>query len=578
MVDRYAPPPNLSHEKLLGGWWRRQDSDHRVTPLPNPWDDREILSLYDDYSWELTKSVCKRLGRRLNEFHQTEHSNSYWRLLLGPWVLTTISTVIDRRLFCRTVKEICPGKPLFFRQSSIQLNQFTIAQTSNIQHEDAWNTKLIIDIARKMNLPTIEIEHSLDETREKPNPFRRAQVLLARIRVAPRVAIRALFSASIRRRVILLGFFPLSTRQLLTLTASVRGLRVASPFQVRRGDSWYHASFTLHPIRYQALSDSTGDEVEQLVDSLIPKVLPCSALETYEDLVAESNRRYGSSCNALAGSYFWDDLENEFLARSYEDGKKISFCQHGGVTHQLAVTPGEHHEHYEGCETISWGAEPPGVKAAPYPNVQLLRDSYQRRTDDVLIVENCTDFTYPHTFSSTPIGNQAFEAEVALAEFVKACGNLSTKMVLKRFAGSNPDLRHPELAKLRIPSSRSQPAINHMRKARIVIIPYPGTPFIEALLIGVPTIGLWKLEAWNMRSSVIPFFDELASAGIIYHDPKNAALKLNEIYNDTDGWWNSPHIQTARCNFLNRFAIAGDPIKAWSNILSELSTYHRISN
>ena len=105
----------------------------------------------------------------------------------------------------------------------------------------------------------------------------------------------------------------------------------------------------------------------------------------------------------------------------------------------------------------------------------------------------------------------------------------------------------------------------------VAVITYPDTPLIEAMVLGVPVIGIWNTELWEMRSDAAPHFEELAELGIIYSDPRAAAAKLDDVYARADRWWAEPAIQAARRRFLERFATPGDWRRDWVQALRDLT-------
>src|SRR4051812_30268800 len=50
---------------ILAGWWSEPGSGAVV--LPNPWDDREAVALYEEHCWEETQRVLAELAPRLDD-------------------------------------------------------------------------------------------------------------------------------------------------------------------------------------------------------------------------------------------------------------------------------------------------------------------------------------------------------------------------------------------------------------------------------------------------------------------------------------------------------------------------------
>ena len=325
-----------------------------------------------------------------------------------------------------------------------------------------------------------------------------------------------------------------------------------------------------HPGRPRLATDLAG--IERL-GGLLPILVPFSVLESHAELVRVSHRRCGPPSHLVHRAYASDDVENEFLARSAAAGKTVAFAQHGGATFQLSVAASERHIHRDGRRAISWGAAvEPTVRAAADPYVQSLRDTHGGGAQVLLIEWLSPPYRYVFRFTTTPLANQALAEEMRLVRFVETAGTVHQHLLLKGFPG--PDAaaaRHPTLRALPLAERwRRRPAPYWMRRARLAVVTYPDTPFIEAMAIGVPTIGLWDPGLWEMRADAAPHFERLERLGVVHSDPQRAAAKVREVYHEADAWWRSPEIIAARIAFLERFAIAGNWRAQWAAALGEL--------
>ena len=97
-----------------------------------------------------------------------------------------------------------------------------------------------------------------------------------------------------------------------------------------------------------------------------------------------------------------------------------------------------------------------------------------------------------------------------------------------------------------------------LNTSRLSIHSYNSTTFLETLSANFPTCLYWKPEFFELRKSAVPYFNILREAGILYDDPKAAAKKLNEIYEDPLSWWSTPEVQDARDKFCHQFARTND--------------------
>ena len=72
------------------------DLDYEV--LPYHWDDRK--KLYDDYLYldAVYERYLNQLTEKLNNLHNVNYSNRYWRIVIGPWLNYFIGILFDRYL------------------------------------------------------------------------------------------------------------------------------------------------------------------------------------------------------------------------------------------------------------------------------------------------------------------------------------------------------------------------------------------------------------------------------------------------------------------------------------------------
>ena len=73
---------------------------------------------------------------------------------------------------------------------------------------------------------------------------------------------------------------------------------------------------------------------------------------------------------------------------------------------------------------------------------------------------------------------------------------------------------------------------------------------METLNANIPTIIFWDPVYWELRSTVIPFFDDLKKVGIFHETASSAACHLNNVWFDVDTWWFSSKTQEVIKNFI----------------------------
>jgi hypothetical protein len=562
LPDRRVPESSRDGS-LLAGWWCREGTPGLVV-LPNPWDDRDAIVTYAEHCSRLTDTLIGTLAQALNQTHGVDQPDEYWELLMAPWLQVAVAVVVDRALFCATARELLPETPVVGAAGALAI-PLTMEDAVSHFRSDAWNAALIALLAG----PPRVTGPPAPEAPPRRTPGRPP----APIRLIPAAAVRVLLGSTWRRRVALVGQLNLSPGQTVRLAASVRGLRLAPSLLRGRGPEWAQGfgEAPAHQARPGLAELAVDGDNGATVAGLLPSLLPRSLLEGYGHLVATSRRRFGPPSNVMHGNYAFVDLETEFLARCRRAERRLGFAQHGGAALQLRAAPGERHEQREGAPRLIWGRAP-GAVVTPNPYVQRLFDGH-RGGDRVVLVEALTPpDTYLLRFSTVPLANQSHREIERLAEFAAGVTSAKHALVLKRFPGSGEAARPSELERLPVPHTLARrPAVEWMRSARVAVVAYPDTPFIQAMVLGAPTLGLWDTELWEMRPDAAVHFERLAQLGVIYRDPLAAAAKLDEIYERADEWWASGEIQAARTAFLERFAVRGDWLPAWTRVLRELA-------
>jgi hypothetical protein len=560
----------------IGGWWCRPETPGLVV-LPNPWDDREAIGIYDERAWKLATAALCQLGARLNALHGVEEPGEYWDLLLAPWMLIVAAVVLDRHLYCATLHELNLDVPVL--AAAPPAPPPTLAAAVGAMRSESFNRALIGELARRLGHP---VEPVTERGPQTPDTRRRGSQarpkllwLLANPQIAGAALARSVLSGKRARRLALVGQVDVSSAQLFALARAVPGLRVA-PRPALPGEPApdLNGAPGEHPGRPTLGGQGGGDSPEAALDALLPLLVPRSIVEGYDVLIAESRRRFGPPAHVLHGNYSWEDLQNEFLARSVRAGRRLAFVQHGGCALQLQVAPGERHERRPGSARLTWGGLDPGAVPLPSPYIQRLANTHRGGEMTVIVEHIVPPDTYVVRFSTVPLGNQSFREAERLERCVRLCGPITRpSLVLKRFPFAPTNAaRSPVLEALTVPSRLARrPATEWMRIARVVLVPYPDTPFIEAMAIGVPIIGLWDPELWGMRSDAAPYFARLAELGVVHTEPANAAAQLENIYENADAWWGSAPIQEARRAFLDRFARVGDWRTAWTRVLRGLA-------
>ena len=110
-------------------------------------------------------------------------------------------------------------------------------------------------------------------------------------------------------------------------------------------------------------------------------------------------------------------------------------------------------------------------------------------------------------------------------------------------------------------------------KSRLYISTYNATTYLESLTWDIPTIMFWNPAHWELNDEAQPYFDLLKSAGLFHETPESAAKQMAAVWDDVEGWWQSPRVQSARQMFCEQYArTPKHPLAELGGLFKALST------
>lgn len=571
LPDRSTPPPG--NGPALAGWWvdARAAGDRVV--LPNPYDTVEVIAAMESSVWAVVQRLALALGERLDTVSgRRARPPEYWSTVLSPWLIHTVSALADRRLFCRAASELAPAASVMIPGPPEP--PATSAEGVLRLRTDAGNAGLVATLAPGLGMRTTPVPARegpgvrVPPPSHPPPPRPPLRTLAA---AAGPMAAGAILSGLPRRRVAVVGLTRLTAPDLARLEARIHGLAVLPRPALRRGGPGA-APPPADPRLRSLLALPAGDDpLQRLTAEALPQLLPRSLLEGFDQIRAASRRRYGRPLPAVVGNYSVDETQNEFLGRCRAAGRRLAFAQHGGFYLQSPVNAQERLELLPRSTFLSWGGRRPGAVPTPNPYLEHLRGTH-RGGKRITIVEALEPpDAYVLRFAGHPLANQAYEAAWMLAELVERLPPARrAEVALKRFPNVlGPAARPPVLQALRTDGPPGGAAA-WVAASRLAVIPYLDTPFIESIVIGTPTVGLWNPARWPLLGELEPLFARLRELGIVHADAAAAAAHIDAVYDEVGRWWDSTEVASARAEFVERLAVPGDWLGAWDRALTEL--------
>jgi len=294
---------------------------------------------------------------------------------------------------------------------------------------------------------------------------------------------------------------------------------------------------------------------------LMEHYLPRTYLESFPEMI-HTKRPWKSKrfpkVIFTSNRHLYDDVFNYWAATAKLHGTKVVYGQHGGF-YGISEFPSfaERYEIMNSDRHINWGWKS-DLKSVPGPVLTLTRTKIMDRQDakNLTIV---TDQLFAHSrsifgdiqFSSSYLPNIRLLVDDLI---------INKQSVLIRLPKTHSESSDPQDTWFRInlPDVHLDKGVEKFHKilsrTKLAVIPHNGTTLIESIYLGVPTLLVWDKSIVWFRPEAEPVFRLMERAGMFHSTPESAAAFINRIWDDVDGWWNSPQVIDARSQFCNQYA------------------------
>jgi putative transferase (TIGR04331 family) len=549
---------------FLGEWcrlydrkrdWQRLDA----IVIPYHWDDRKKLN--NDYTYlnSLYEEILMELSAKLNQIHSVNHSDRYWRILIGPWLGYFLHVVFDRFFMLKkAIEENNISMCNVIKNSEFSMVPNDMIQFNKYFISDKWNDyiygQILLNRYIDHNIEIKEIEHS-GRIHNKTSQYNKKDIfknfvkqLLNQIN---RLFVRDdnhFFIAThmpIKSEICL----QLKMRQFPVLWHS-NSLPVSQPSAGAR--NWN----ILNGITQVA------NNFELLVRKMIPENIPVIYLEGYADLIEKSYRLpWPKKPKSIftSNAYLENDLFKAWAAEKIDSGIPFVIGQHGG---HFGMTPFAFHEEHQikiADKWISWGwKDPHRPNIMPVGNFKNLGTYAGYKPSGGALMVEVAFPRYSYHLYAVPIAGQYLNYLEDQKRFLSLLPIYIRRDLVLRLYSHDFDWfqeqRWQELS-LDIQIDNSGNDIRKLiTQSRIYISTYNATTYLESLWWNVPTIIFWNKEHWELNTEANSYFELLETVGIFHSTPESAAKKMILIWDDVENWWFDPKTQMARKIFIDNYS------------------------
>jgi len=572
---------------FLGEWcriysrknlWEKMDVD----VLPYHWDNRR--KLYKDYLYlaELSERVLVQLSAKLNYIHNVDYSLRYWRILVGPWLITFLPMIFDRWSCVRNALKTytISGTRVFQGYGENEFNLINIPQSmadfSSLAKTDLWNHNIFQMILHDMNfnkIETMSFATCHDDRAEVNSVLSWNKIIKSKIIKEIR-SLSRFFAKNNNNNYFIINPY-LSTVDLVKLQLKL------GQFPVFYQGEEYANSDTPDLLRRTGLLDiETKNDFEVFINKIIPLQMPLSYLEGYKNLNYQSKALNWPSEPKLiwtSNSFYIDDIFKIWSAKLVENKVPLVIGQHGGLYGQGLFNMLESHELNICDYYFSWGWTSNNSKVIPIgiTKKSLINKKKSNKRKYLSLIVGLGS-RYSGGIASLPVAGQwkeYFDDQLMLYNNLdeKVSKSMRVKLYPHDYNWSQYE-RWKDFSP-RINIARKDKSLNEqLMETKILVYGCNTTVYLESMVSDIPTVIFWRSKYFELRDDVKADFDKLASVGIFHNNPESAAEHINAIWSNVNSWWKRQDVVLAKEEFIQKFANSNNIVGRISEVIKEIST------
>jgi putative transferase (TIGR04331 family) len=574
-------PTDVKQPILFLGEWCKKYSRKDVwgnlcsETLPYHWNDRTTLDKNCVLINELYENSLLELTEKLNEIHGTTYSLRYWRIMIGPWLVCIIPILFDRWQMINVAlkADVKFSYIPVLRQNEYSMVPNDMTEFMELIGSDHWNEFIHSRVLSFKEIPTIIME-----------PIKKA--------VDTKSVDQISKSKSLLKQKI--GSF---LEKIGCLFMKDHDFMIIGSYLTKKVNFFLHLRLGQLPIRWiyracgaaQASSkvrdsliqdirkDSKAVGVEQFVKEMIWKTIPSAYLEGYNNLkntIEDSPWPKTPRAIFSSDAFSRDEVFKVWLAEKVEQGIPFIVGQHGGGYGSQLWNLNEEHQLNIADYYWSWGWRKAGRdNIFPMGALTTFGKKIRSTSDGNALMVQVNYPPQSYQMFSSPISSVQYNSYLTdQKRFVLNLPEYLREQLVVRLHNRDGHNEILEWWRDHFPALHleegAKPIDCLIRDCRLYISTYNATTYLESLALNVPTIIFWNPEYFELRPSAKPLLTLLEQAGIFHNNPESAALKMIDIWEDIEGWWNSSKVQTARISFCEHYAIMpNEPTKKMRDFL-----------
>ena len=552
--------------RAMGAWAAiRNDMGLEVYPHPIGTVTRAENAIR--YCDQVLEEVLLELRSVLNDYHRETNSVSFYRILVGPWLLSFLHHFYEKFLIVKEIgHSIGFNRTRYLDQSQWVVPVDFLDYFEKFSNQDLGAEQQFAQIMQFLNIPGDNEIVKMPLAQSTQISIGRRNSLVSIVQSLMRFTQKLCY----RDSVVLSEHYSGWTAYKLSILSGFkfvvddfRDQEVAYPFQI---DWSYRQS------KVEGLADT---EFKRLVSSAILMNIPAIYLEGYKRLMSTVRgirRRTPNVIVSATGLSGHNPIISALAANSGDRTFKL-LIQHGGNYGTDRINASEELERRLGDLFLYWGRAGvvPSASALPlqaYKERRRVKDCNKRSNITLFLVELPR---YVHRFHTglRPAG-WVNDDKRRVFEFLSSSSKIRPNLVIKPYFQDYGWEITTELESAFEWVNIEKRSANHRKlllQSKICVFPFITTGYLQALAADIPTVIFVDRGFSEFREDAVPLFKRLQNVGILHLSGKSAAEHVELVTDDVFDWWKSVEVVEARQQFLEAYGRTSKQwVKEWKEI------------
>lgn len=557
-------PQDESRAVFLGPWcfafnhkYKFWEQD-KFTLLPSPWKSHKDVLDASTYINHLLDRIFPKLSVLMNEAHNTQYGEKFWRIYLITWLLHWLGVAYERYLRLEVADAYFKEKAnvKIIDQEHLEVKDYN-GFMIKIMREHGYNLLLMSDILKlsdfKFLSPEIARISSSLEDASTMSSGQNSRQITGKIMSMVKYVLKNNTAGHLANGLFLGNIYGMSGWDKFYIN-----LLLGGNFLLTGNNDGNLESLTIDDPYFSKKTIQIGaqNKFEVIVERLLLKYIPLELLTVYKLRGKRKN-----TVKTWVGNDIYRSTGAAFnIAMICDNGGRWFSVQHGGGYAATESFPLRKIEFETSDGFISWGCKETrdyksGCYPLPSPKLSKL-PNHKKRNDDLVFVGTMHP-PYFYRLHSKLLPEQLTSYLFGKRVFMEQLKPDILSALKYRPYMNDYGVNEVEFVKKLITDRQlliKGIITKRITSARLIVIDHMETTLLEALAMNAPTILYWDPKYFVISPEADVHYDRLRKASILFDSPQAAADKVNNVWDNVEIWWKQRDVQEARAGFCNHYA------------------------